>query len=444
MGADPSPMNEVRQLVDRLYNGQIETSELERMASLVAEDQRCLQAYIEQLDFHCALVDQADLRSSMEAVLSSLQQSETRRIPPERSRQHGLATAVFAGTVLLTAMIGAIYYSAILVPGQIATVASLSADLETGPTSLELMQILRKGETISVTRGMLCLQLPDVTVDLIAPVSVRLERKDRVFLSNGMAVVKVQPDGVGFTVKTPDAEVIDLGTEFLVQHDRAEGTHVSVRRGAAQAKLLDWRGLPTKTVELTAAQAAQLQQSTEQVREAEYASERYLPVDRSRGGIRRITGGLRMVSEVPVTFQSNQTTTPNHMLVIPERQRVVLESPLTVEGVSGRTTIPAGTTVSSYLIHYDPTLAAHSAPRGSVTFWSEIAAVIGSASGLKNTDPLFGLPETAYETGVSRELESEKDEVHFSDDRKTVSFFFGVSYPEFLDEARILVIEESP
>jgi len=443
MGTTPSPMDEVRQLVDRFYHGQIDTSGLERMASLVAEDQRCLQAYIEQLDFHCELAGQADLRSSMRAVLDNLQHPATRRTVSGRHRPWRIATTILVGIVLLTTTIGTIYYSSILVPGQVATVANLSTDLELESTPLELAQIVRKRQTISVKRGLLSLQLPDVTVDLVGPVSVRLESKNRVFLSNGMAIVKVQPNGVGFMVKTPDTEVIDLGTEFLVHHDREEGTHVSVRRGVAQASLLDRRGLPTKTVELTAARAAQFQQSTEQVREAGYVAERYLPIDRSRGGIRRITGGLRTVSEVPTTLQSNQTTTPNHMLVIPEQQQVVLESPLTVEGVSGRVTIPAGTTVSSYLIHYDPTLATHSAPRSAVTFWGEIAAVIGSAPGLANTDSLFGLPETVYETEAFRELEAGKDEVRLSDDRKTVSLFFSVSYPEFLDEARILVIEKS-
>lgn len=441
MGTDLSPMDEVRQLVDQFYSGRIETSKLKRMASLVATDQRCLQAYVEQLDFHSTLTEQADRRSSMVAVLNCLQQPETNSTASRWRRQPSTLTAILVGTILLAAVIGAVFYGGILVPGQVATVASLSADLETEPVSLELMQIIRQGQTISVKRGILSLQLPDVMVDLIGPVSARLERKNCIFLSNGMAVIKVQPRGIGFAVKTPDAEVVDLGTEFFVQHDEAKGTHVSVRRGAAQAKLLDWRGLPTKTVELTAAQAAQFQQSTEQVREAEYVSEYYLPADRSRGGIRRITGGLRTVSEPPVSFKSNQTTTPNHMLVIPERQSVVLESPLTIEGESGRTTIPAGTTISSYLIHYDPTLAANSAPRGSVTFWGEITAVIGRTSGLQETDPLFGLPETVYETGAFRELEQKKDEVRLSEDRKSASFFFSVSYPEFLDEARVLVIE---
>lgn len=441
METDLSPMDEVRQLVDQFYSGRIETAELKRMASLVATDQRCLQVYVEQLDFHCALTEQADRRSSMVAVLNNLQQPETNLATSRRHRQPGVGTAILIGMVLLVVVVGAVFYGGILVPGQVATVASVSADFETDSAALELMQIIRRGETISVKRGILSLQLPNVIVDLIGPVSVRLERKNSIFLSHGGAVVKVQPRGIGFAVKTPDAEVVDLGTEFFVQHDREKGTHVSVRRGAAQAKLLDRRGLPIKAVELTAAQAALFQQSTEQVREAEYAPEYYLPADRSRGGIRCITGGLRTVSQPPASFESNQTTTPNHMLVVPERQSVVLRSPLTVEGAFGRTTIPAGTTLSSYLIHYDPTLAAYSAPRGSVSFWGEIAVVIGSAAGLQETDPLFGLPETVYETRAFRGLEQKSDEVHLSDDRKSASFFFSVSYPEFLDEARVLVIE---
>ncbi|WP_437223084.1 FecR domain-containing protein [Planctomicrobium sp. SH661] len=443
MAAEGSTVDEVRQLTDQLYDGEIDPAGVARIEELIMQDQQCLQTYVERLDFHSELLEQADQKTNEMGALQIIQQCSVSRDRQERRQRWKINAVLVACSLLGLAALGGAYYSAILVPAAVGTVASLSTDLELKDSSLELGQIVRRGQTISVNRGIVSLQLAHVTVDLIGPASLRLDGKSRVSLAKGTLLSKVQPEGVGFTVKTPDSEIVDLGTEFLVQHDTGNGTHLSVRRGAAQGKLLDWRGLPTKVMELTASRAAQFQKEKEAVKEVRYAPERFTPVDESRGGIRQLSGALRTVTQAPVSLRSNRTTTPNHLLVMPEK-RVKLTSDLTVEGLSGPVTIPAGSTVASYLIHYDPTAVVSFAPRGAVTFFQDIAAIVVSSTGLTATDSLFGLPRTKYEVAEFRELELEEDEIQVSDDRKTVSFYFGVSPPEFLDEVRILVVESSP
>jgi len=442
MSTHSSPVDELRRLTDLLFDGQIDASGLTRIDHLIVNDQRCLQAYVEQLDFHAELLDQADLKSSEAAALDVLRNFSVTCAAQESLRQWRMNFMLLAATLLVATGLGRLYYSSVLVPSPVGTVASLSTDLQ-ADRPYELGQIVRWGQTIQVTSGVISLQLADVTVDVVGPASLKLEQKRRVYLSNGTVVAKVDPAGTGFTVRTPDSEVIDLGTEFLVQHETQNGTYVSVRRGEAHAKLLDWRGIPTKIIELTASRAAVIQRTSEVARETEYSPERYRPVDQSRKGIRRLTGTLRTVSDLPANLASGQLTTPNHMLVIPEQQ-VTLEADLTVASLNGPITIPRGTTVSSYLIHYDPTDAVSFAPRGSVSFHGNVIAVVSSISGLLATDSQLGLRGAQFESQKFRELESDEDEVQLSDDKKTVSFFFGSDPPEFLDECRILVIDAVP
>lgn len=432
-----SSAEEMYYLVDQFYDGKIDPAGIARIEALILENPRNLQSYVERFDFHCELREQADYRPAELTALEMLHRSALSLAHREHRQQWHMGLLLAVCIFILLAGLGWMYDSAVSrIP--VGTIASLSADLKTASAPLQLGQVLRQRETISILEGIVSVQLPEVIIDLIGPATLRFERQGRVFLSRGTVVAKVEPGGIGFIVKTSETEVIDLGTEFLVRCDQQTGTYVSVRRGAAQTRQLDRSGTPVKIVDVTASRALQFPSGGAE-KEVAYSAEDFLPVDRSRGGIHRLTGALRTISDVPVSLASDQLTTPNHMLVIPERE-ITLDSDLTVNSLSGPVTIPAGTTVGSYLVHYDPTLIIHSAPRGAITFSSEIAAIIGSSVELNATDPLFGLSQMQYESQPFRELELDEDEAQVSDDRKTVSFFFGITPPELLDEARILVV----
>lgn len=442
MNPPRSSIDEMSQLVDELYDGNATPSTLARIESLILQHPRNLQAYVERFDFHCELLEQADHQPAELAALNVLHQSALATAQRESRRQWRMGLLVAACTLLVTVGIGWMFYSTVLSRIPVGTIASLSTNLKENSGPLELGQVVHLRETISIQKGIVSIQLSEVMIDLVGPGSIRLERGG-VYLSRGTVIAKVAPKGIGFTVRTPQVKAVDLGTEFLVRHHPQEGSFVSVRRGAARAQQLDWRGEPIKEMDLTASRAARFSPESPSGKEVEYSANDYLPVDRSRGGVQRLTGAIRTPADVPASLASNEFTTPNHLLVIPERE-VTLDSDLTVTSLSGPVTIPAGATVVSYLIHYDPTFLIHSAPRGAITFAGEIAAVIGSSAELNSTDPLFGLSQTQYESRSFRELELDEDEVRISDDRKTVSFFFGITPPELLDEARVLVVVGPP
>jgi len=418
---------------------------MERLEALIVNDIGCLQMYVERMTFHEELLKDSSEKSPRQATLGLMREfSRSIRVREQQSRwkQMRLVSGLTASLLVMAGSV--LFFIGAFQPAPLGVISGLSANVQSASTSKELGQIIRSGDSFSLDEGIMSLQLPNVLVDLIAPVTVRFDDSGKLSLTAGTLVAKILKDGENFIVTTPDAEVVDLGTEFSVHYHPATGTNVSVRQGRVQAKLLDWRKTPTKMLELTDNRSANFQSTTGAAQEVNFHSQAFQPVDRSRGGIRSIDGTLRTATTEPASLKSGDSLTLNHTLVIPERQNVLLEEELTVNGLNGLVRLPAGTVVSSYLVHYDPSDDIIRAPRGAVTFLGQVAAVILNTSDLIATDSLLGLSGMEFETASFRglEMDPDEDEVQISRDRKTVSFRFDTSPPRYLDEARILVISE--
>lgn len=439
MSQEQSLITEVRRLADAFFDGDLSPADMARLESLIDHDTACLHAYVERLDFHGELLERADPQSNEQAavgVIRDFSEACARRETREHRRFVLLSVGAFT---TVCAVCGWLLLGELLRPAPLGSIAHLTENASSSSRTLELGQVLRKGATVSVDEGVLTLELPHVTLDLLGPAELKLNELKQVQLHRGTLTARVHPGGEGFLVRTPDAEVTDLGTEFSVRYEPRAGTNVSVRRGRVRGSLLDTDGLPSRVLELTAHRAAKFDRPKGELMESQMEMAPFEQVDRTRGTIRSITGQLRTTTEPPRSLLSEVTTTPNHMLILPEQQRVVLEQDLEIQTDAGITRLPAGTVISSYLVHYDPTTSVSMAPRGAITFFESIAAVITDTENLKKTDALLGLPETVYETRRSRGLEAD-DDVRVSDDRQTVSFFFRMESPEYQDQARVLVV----
>jgi len=434
------PREEARLLADAMYDRRMNAETMHRLDQLITGDQGCLQAYVERIDLHGEILKRSQERRQANLAANAVARMVQARDWRETRRARSFVVSTAACILCVVGLIGWLVWPKNAFSPQVGTVATLTANVPMDSV-LELGQVLHKGKVLSIREGIATLQLPHVLVDLIGPAKVRLLNSRQIELQSGSLHAVVQGGGEGFTVSTQDSRIVDLGTEFLVTRSSEKGTQVSVRRGRTQATLLDWHGTPAKVLELTDNRAATFHQQSEQAHEIDFQPETFRSVDETRGGLRSIDGSLRTPAQPPLMLNSNQLTTPNHMLVIPERQHVVLKQDLVITGLEGPSTIPAGSTVSSYLIHYDPTDRVSFAPRGGVTFFGRIVAVLVSSTALGATDAQFGQELASYETADFRALELDEDQVRISSDRKTISFFFGVKLPGSLDEARILVVE---
>jgi len=139
-----------------------------------------------------------------------------------------------------------------------------------------------------------------------------------------------------------------------------------------------------------------------------------------------------------------------------ERQGVALSEDLPVDvHQQNASHIPAGTRVDSYLVHFDAgedVVYKESGARvidGSITFRRPIVGAITASEGLLETDPVVGLPGTAYSTQgtelLRRGSQERRDSVELVD-RYTIKFRLTTvpSPPEScgMDQLRILVASE--
>jgi len=440
MSSMSGPLDEIRFLTDAMFDGQINASQLQRLEGLIVNNPACLQAYLEVVNLHGALIRQADHQTDEQTVMTVLQEfsdaCERREI---RNRRREIM--IMAASVLVACgFCGWLFLGEAFRPAPLGNITHLTNNVNLDSGQAELGQLLRQGATVSVAQGVLSIELGNVIVDLQGPAELKLDDIKQVQLLRGTLTARARPGGEGFTVRTPDAEVVDLGTEFLVRYHATTGTDVSVRRGRAKASLLDRAGQPTKMLELTATRAVHLDAFQATLAESPFEPEPFERIDRARGTIRSISGHLRTIGEPPASLVSEVTTTPNFMLVIPERQNVILSENLKMDTLTGPMVLPAGSTVSSYLVHYDPTSLARYAPRGAITFFGKISAVLVDGKTLTATDALFGLAGIVYEKHDFRGLELNADEIRLSDDKETVSLFFGMESPTYLDQMRILVL----
>ena len=109
-----------------------------------------------------------------------------------------------------------------------------------------------------------------VKMVLEAPVRLRLESVQRVRLESGRVVAEVPPDARGFTIDTPPARVVDLGTEFGVGVNEDGETEVQVFRGEVVAECQGTRH------HLAAGRAVKIDPGASPPRGIEFQSDRFV------------------------------------------------------------------------------------------------------------------------------------------------------------------------
>jgi|GEM_PF-990484 len=126
-------------------------------------------------------------------------------------------------------------------------------------------------------KGLLHLQFGGgVMVYVEAPARFDAVSKDRVVLHSGRLSARVPPEGIGFTVETPEAEVVDFGTEFSVDVERgASEVHVfdglvRVHPGSSNQRDV------SRSVDLQASQAVRIADGATEAEDISIATERFI------------------------------------------------------------------------------------------------------------------------------------------------------------------------
>ncbi|MEM7812820.1 MAG: FecR domain-containing protein [Planctomycetota bacterium] len=433
----PEDVRRVESLAEAVCEGRLSADAAADLDRLLAGDLTLCQVYLNYMQVFAAL-------TAPDESVAGLSETD-RGLPLRRATRRLPRVVAFAAAACgLVAIFGG-SFAAILLrkPPAVATVQALSEDAEVRSSDFGIGTLVRPDERVRIEAGVVTFRgEAGTTVDVRGPATVSWSGDNRLKLITGRLRAVVPPPAVGFTVLTERAEVVDLGTEFVVEHRLEEDTRVGVRSGRVDAYALDTSGYRLRVASLVAGQSAVFDRAAE-IYDAETA-ELGDWFDRRVGRLRSLSGAARLAAETPEDVTAGGTVTRSHVLVIPERRGVVLDRPLVVGAGDRARTLPAGTPLRSYLVHFDPHLVNARAPKGTLRFAGPIAAVAADASSLDATDEPFGLSETAYGGSTERGLEDGDDATATADGR-VLKFNLEIDLGSHVrvDQVRVLTFEET-
>ena len=298
------------------------------------------------------------------------------------------------------------------------------------------------------------------TVTLQGPAEFEILSTDRTILSSGILTASIPESAVGFEVATPAMDVVDLGTAFGVSVGADGETDVCVFEGEVEVRRSVSEDVPQLVREGNAVRSKPKAGTIESV---DYSTERYEDAWPVTSGVLQATGLMQFVSPGP-DFVPGRYEDNDHILVFPERSRVLLKSDLKVNVTEpgqyirvrrhDKQPIAAGQVIQSYLLQLNPIgeFTREEADRarviGQITFDRPILGLIGGTTLLNRTDELLGHPLGHYgETRRGIEPtrpddlpDSGRDNVTLSRDRRTLSLDLSAS--SAVDQIRVIVSDE--
>ncbi|MEN9020439.1 MAG: hypothetical protein GWQ05_12300 [Verrucomicrobiaceae bacterium] len=228
---------ELESLLMELTERQLSSEQSHRLMELIRKHPTAKQQYLETCQVHTMLAWE-------HGVLGDLQLPDLSTTPELPSDSFSLwkplaaaAALVLAGVALWSQQWGT---PSTMKPGE--TVASLTRNVA---ASLELFGVssdFTNGSAIrtgiyQLDEGLVQIMFESgVQVVLEAPASFEIHGPEFMILNAGRLAANVSPEGVGFTVETPDAEVVDYGTEFAIEVVGEHSSEVHVFKGEVEVR----------------------------------------------------------------------------------------------------------------------------------------------------------------------------------------------------------------
>lgn len=293
-----------------------------------------------------------------------------------------------------------------------------------------------------------------------APADFSVDQVNGASIEKGRMSVFVPPAAKGFRVTTPWGAVVDRGTRIGISTGGELSPQVHVFEGSAEATLSG-----SDVAQLLVQGEAVVVDSAESSFEKIAAQPLFFP--RSLGateGLPRVSGDVALLVSPPKSVRRTLFEFANdaNTTVFAEKTNVRLDEdlPITLDapGVVDRVestgaTLPAGTRVDSYLLHFSIPIEGrrgekYFVSKGSLTFPTKVVGVLSFQPG--KTNKLFAHSATDYPGDARTGLEdSEKgnrqDRLELGDDGRTLNFEFHVrgksteGSADVVDQVRVFV-----
>ncbi|MEP3479645.1 MAG: LamG-like jellyroll fold domain-containing protein [Fuerstiella sp.] len=227
--------NELQSLIMELADGQLSSQQSLRLAELIRQHPEAKQQYLEHCQVHTILAWEHGVLPHRQPSLSGTPRpaSDSFRLWKPLT----MAAALLMAAVILWSQWAA---SPEIKPGE--TVAfltrSVAARLERFGTSSNF----NKGSAVPTGRYQLDEGVVQITFEsgvevvIEAPASFEIHGPSFMILNEGRLAANVNPEGVGFTVETPDAEVVDYGTELAIEVVGERSSEVHVFKGEVRVQ----------------------------------------------------------------------------------------------------------------------------------------------------------------------------------------------------------------
>jgi hypothetical protein len=230
--SEPSnnPSHEFDDLLAGLIDDELTPGQGQRLAEIVQSDSAARAVFLDHCQLHAALAWE-------HGVLSGMDFCEEVTVPARSKWTRPLALA--AGLVLMAVLLWQGFAPTVRrnewnsreVVGTLSRNAG--GHLRVPAVEIELAQgdALRVGE-YELTEGLAQIVLKNNVIVLVeAPARFSVKSSKLLALSEGRLSAKVPPEGIGFTVVTPNAEVTDHGTEFGVEVAAGTGSEIHCFQG---------------------------------------------------------------------------------------------------------------------------------------------------------------------------------------------------------------------
>ncbi|QDT66681.1 FecR family protein [Calycomorphotria hydatis] len=425
----------IETLLDEVMNGTAERDRFNQINLLLRRDKSLCFDVVNYAELNAELQKSAHHRDPLSFFLNERQ--------VEKKAGRRMATVLGAvASLALVAVVGfmiAIYSPA---PPAAGKLVGLSADAIWSGEGYRPGDLILERMTVTIKKGIASFKLNNgVVISIEGPTTIQATNSEETRLLKGLLYAAVPEKAIGYTVRTEDAEIIDLGTVFVVERNEQSGTRVVVNKGVVEARAINNTG-QSNVHELTAGLAMQFQggvgvssdpASWLQITDLSQRMERI------GNGIEKMDGDIRISSSYPTNLREDIVPTNGHLLVLHEEMRTEIQQELQLSGRFGEHQLEPGDVINSYLIHYNPLPSYGKGAKGSITFSRPIYAILDQTAELTKTDSLFSDGNMQYSNDEFRGMEVD-DTISLSEDRRTLYLHPGVHQDNYLDQLRILFL----
>jgi hypothetical protein len=268
-------MENISQLISDYLDGELDDQGVERLAEALRSDvdtvdQLVLDSFIHSQLHHwmnvrqrrdeiladafggsdmlgCSLgrLSESDAAEYEAAENGALEHTASKSRVARRLRRSWIGMVAALATMLLIA--ASIFTAAYLVAARPTIVAQLTeakaCQWDAASQDLPVGSLLHAGQKLKLASGRALLTFASgAQMMIVGPTTVELASASKVDLQQGRVGAQVPTQAIGFTVATPSADFVDLGTEFSLMLDETNTCELQVFDGLVELRLFDRGG----------------------------------------------------------------------------------------------------------------------------------------------------------------------------------------------------------